>query len=192
MTNSELVTKLIEFSADYGFMLVFAVVSLVVMIGSISRFIKRWETTSKIKSDEDSNKTKIELELMQKRTNAEIEQSLKMFNLVTEVQTSQVAQMQSITEVINLLKDEIRASRNEVDDAGERLTLLNSHVSTMMSRYEQTMDAIPKITSNIEGLYNNDVNILNKLDIIVKILDTQIRLSNSTNQHIALPTVLNE
>lgn len=181
--NIDVIERLLIFAKDYGFILLFAILSLLLMAGSISKFIGRWESINKIKIDESSTRHRIELELMQKRTNAEIEQSIKMFNLVTEVQTSQVSQMQTITEVINLLKEEIRDSRLTANNTGEKITILNTHVTGMMDRYENTMESIPKILHNIKDLYKNQEIIMKKLNIMVDILRKDISETNVYNEH---------
>ncbi len=170
MTEVESATALAEIISEYGFLIVFAAVCLGIMMTSVYIFIRRWESNNKTHNDSQREKSRVEIELMQQRTSAEIEQSSKMFDLVTEVQTNQIAQMRSITDVINLLKDEINNNNLMTQNNSEKIITIDNNISCMLAKYENIDNMNNEILNFIKTSKCTSEEILYKLDILIKLM----------------------
>jgi hypothetical protein len=81
----------------YGFLIIFAAVMLIVILGFFITYTKRIE-----------KKDKVELDILDKERTASINQNQEMFNLVTNVQTEQIGQLREMTTVLKSLSDTTR------------------------------------------------------------------------------------
>lgn len=152
------ITSISDQINQYGFMVVFSSVCLVLVFTFMIIFIKRWDKANSSKNNYELQKKEIENEMIKKRASAEIDQNEKLFNFVIEVQTTQISQMQSITEAIQLLKDELKENKSLIQNTKSDIHDLDNHVNILLEHY----DDIYKIMDNTNKYIDKKTTIIIK------------------------------
>lgn len=136
---------------DYGFLMVFGAVILLIAMTFLIIVIKRWDTTNKIRIESEREKSDAEICILQKQRDAEIKQTEKLFDFVTDIQTKQITEMRSLTEVINMIKGELQ--NNQVL-ASENLSTVNRIELSIRSLDEQNSDIFGTMKTILEYVKN--------------------------------------
>lgn len=121
---------------QYGFMIVFSSVVLVLVVAIVLIY-------SKIYAKKESS----EVELLHKERIASIEQNQKMFDLVTNVQTEQVFQLQQMTQTLRdinhdviLTSDKIQRVTDDYDTISHNMLECKAKNDTIVSTVGEILD----------------------------------------------------
>lgn len=152
-------SKVAKVIGDYGFMIAFCSVAMIVVL----LFFIQWERNA-------STRTKAELDLTTKERTASIEQNKKMFDLVTTVQTEQVAELQSMTNLLRSISDGVVAGNEKMIHASTDISRMNDTIVEANLHYKTIQDNVDEILSYVKIANHNDQEILNKVNELEKML----------------------
>lgn len=168
-----------EMVNQYGFLIVFGVVMLLIVALVMYTLIHKWSKNIEARSNSEAERAKVELSLMEKQQLAQMDQQNKLFDMVTSVQTDQIAQMHEISDVIRIMKDELLNNTRYVMETNVHFNTLNTSVADIVSRYQLTYDSITKLESDFNNItkQSNEKtdDIMESLDEVKKLL-TQLCL----------------
>lgn len=161
------VNSLGEAVNTYGFLIIFGVLMLGVVVIVIKTMLKTWDADRKAEAE----KSKVELSLMEKEQLAQIDQQKQLFDLVTSVQSSQIAQMHEISEVIRIMKDELQNNTMTSIETNVHMNTLNASVTIMMEKYQYVLDYINKLEDEINNTDKKTDEIIASLDEVKSVLN---------------------
>ena len=153
-------SKLAKFVNDYGFMIVFSVIALVV---AVSFFLHYEKQTSK----KNTNDT----EILYKERQASIEQNKQMFNLVTTVQTEQVSQLQHMTTVLQDISACVRSTSECTKNQNEYIDKIEKDMVALSMRNDSIADVVDEILDYAKETNKCDMEILEKINKIDQMIN---------------------
>lgn len=161
-TASEL-AKLVN---EYGFMLVFSTIILIIIVVIVFNYIKR-----------TSRKTDAEMKLVEQERQASIQQNKQMFDLVTNVQVKQIVQLEAMTSSLQQMN--IKLQQNE--DALEKVSTNIEKIERNISKYDdshayirQTLDEVLTYIKANNTISNEIADKVRLLEITLNQLDVMI------------------
>lgn len=161
-TASEL-AKLVN---EYGFMLVFSTIILIIIVAIVFNYIKR-----------ASIKTDAEMKLVEQERQASIQQNKQMFDLVTNVQVKQIVQLEAMTSSLQQMN--IKLQQNE--DALEKVSTNIEKIERNISKYDdshayirQTLDEVLTYIKANNTISNEIADKVKLLEITLNQLDVMI------------------
>lgn len=123
-----------EFINRFGFMIVFAAVMLLVLIFVLYNAQKN-----------AMRKSEVELELMKRERTSSIEHNAKMFDLVTEVQTKQIVQLDSMTVALQNISFTISENKTGLEEVTNKLNDLQEKISAQDDKQEVIIDMLQQL-----------------------------------------------
>lgn len=124
-----------EFVNRYGFMTIFCIIVILILITFFINFSKQ-----------SSKKQESELNFLNKERNASLEQNQQMFDLVTKVQTEQVVQLKEMTTTLKELNTVTMRAELKIDNFDSDFTkiyeLMKEHDITHIGIKEALNDII--------------------------------------------------
>lgn len=141
----------------YGFMVVFSVIVLILVI---VYFVNRDKRNGK---KEDS-----ELQILTKERESAIEQNKQMFDLVTKVQTEQVVQLQQMTDSLKEMNRSVEHSEIKVSEASTHLEEIRVSTRTCDENSKVILETISEILEYVKTSQNCNQEILEKVNLLEK------------------------
>lgn len=141
-----------RFINEYGFLIVFGAVILIALGTGIFMFLRSWNKRESARIASESDKAKIELDLLTKERLANIEQNKQMYELVTKVQSEQVVQMENISKVIITLKDEVVNSASIVRQTLENTETLETDVCGILKKVDRISKELEELAQKIDQI----------------------------------------
>lgn len=132
--SSDTVNIWAEFVNRYGFMTIFCVVVILVLIAFFINFSKQ-----------SSKKQESELEFLNKERNASLEQNQQMFDLVTKVQTEQIIQLQEMTTTLKELNTLTMKTELKLDNFNSDFEKIHD----LMKEHDKTSFYIKDVLNDI-------------------------------------------
>lgn len=152
-----------EFINDYGFMIVFSALVIVLLF----RFFSKYSDALRKKSD-------AELGMLQKEREASINQNNQMFTLVTEVQTSQISQLQEMTSLlkdinltVNSTHTRVEINENDIKKLGEDLVHIDDNYEYISKTLGEILSFVSQSDQYNKEVYHKVLEIEKSLDIMV-------------------------
>lgn len=158
--------EMARFINDYGFMIIFCALILILILFFF------WNYTNQLNKKSDS-----EREILSKEREASLEQSQKMFDLVTTVQTEQVSQLQMMTDSLKSLNTTLTLNGANIDKIQSNLFKIEDDMISLRRENSSISDILDDILKCVKDSYKNNIEILDK----VKQLDHIINKSESHN-----------
>lgn len=149
-----------EFINHYGFMVIFCALVLVLMLVFFLTYSKNM-----------TKKSDSELHILQKEREAAINQNNQMFNLVTEVQTNQVAQLQEMTSTLRDINKSIDSTQTHIQLSELDLRKIEEDIDHMDDNYENIEKTLMEILNFAKQTDQCNKEVLNKVIFIEKSLD---------------------
>lgn len=162
----EKVSEFGKFINEYGFLIIFGAIMLLAIGTAIFMFLRSWNKRESAKIGADTEKARVELELVQKERLANIEHNKQMYKLVTEVQSEQVSQMRNISDVITTLKDEVAKNVATSNATYENTQQMTNDMSGIVVRMDTISKDIQSVTEKVECCHQLETeiyDILNKM-----------------------------
>lgn len=141
-----------RFINEYGFLIIFGAVILIALGTGIFMFLRSWNKRESARIASESDKAKIELDLLTKERLANIEQNKQMYELVTKVQSEQVVQMENISKVIVTLKDEVVNSASIVRQTLENTETLETDVCGILKKVDRISKELEELAQKIDQI----------------------------------------
>lgn len=169
--GTDAIGEFAEFANRYGFMILFSVVVLVVLI---VLFINHEKISIK--------KQEAELDSINKERSANLEQNKKMFDLVTNVQTEQIVQLREMTISLHDLNKSIEQNTSQIDLTKQSLddihTSLKGH-EAQAGEILKTLNDINVIAKTNEATNKEVLNKISELEL--RFLSLYPRNNNNDN-----------
>jgi methyl-accepting chemotaxis protein len=140
---------------EYGFMIVFSVVVLIMVI----IFFIRHEKRSGRKQDQ-------ELKLITKEREAAIEQNQKMFELVTKTQNEQVVQLREMTDSLRDMNKSSQMNEGRIVDAMTRIEEIRQTTKSCDEKSKVILDTITDILASVKTSQECNHDILDKINLL--------------------------
>lgn len=141
-----------KFINEYGFLIIFGAVILIALGTGIFMFLRSWNKRESARIASESDKAKIELDLLTKERLANIEQNKQMYELVTKVQSEQVVQMENISKVIVTLKDEVVNSASIAKQTLENTETLETDVCGILKKVDRISKELEELAQKIDQI----------------------------------------
>lgn len=139
----------------YGFMIVFSVIVLILVV---FYFVNHDKRTGK---KQDS-----ELQILTKERESAIEQNKQMFDLVTKVQTEQVVQLQQMTDSLKDMNRSVQNNEIKMNEATDHFEELRVSVRTCDKNSKVILDTISEILEYVKTSQNCNQEILDKVNLL--------------------------
>lgn len=146
-----------EFINRYGFMILFSIIMLLVIIFIANKLIQQ-----------STKRADAELELTIKERNSSIEQNTKMFNLVTEVQTKQVVQLQQMTESLKEMNESVKESQAQMGTATESFNTVKDSILENSDNQKIIQSSLEEVLNYVKSSSELNTKILEKIESIEK------------------------
>ena len=146
-----------EFINRYGFMILFSIIMLLVIIFIANKLIQQ-----------STKRADAELELTIKERNSSIEQNTKMFNLVTEVQTQQVVQLQQMTESLKEMNASVKESQAQMNSASESFNTVKDSIIENSDNQKLIRSSLEEVLNYVKSSSELNSRILEKVELIEK------------------------
>lgn len=160
MVCAEDVNQMLELANNYGFALLFSVVVLGILATFFIAYIKK-----------TNKKSDTEIDILYKERSANIQQNAQMFNLVTNVQTEQVTQLQSMTRVLQEINATITTTNERMSKTDESIEKMSRSIYETTVQNESIISTITEILEYVKVNGKSDREIIEKVDRIQHILD---------------------
>ena len=161
------INNLGDFANNYGFMMLFSVIVLLIVLISAVIFITRM-----------SKKSKNELELTSKERTQVMEHTDKIYDLLYTVQTKQVTDLE-------LIADSLKSSASKADSTNLIINNMEHDINTMKTAMNNVDGRTNMVISTINDILervkiSNECNrdILSKVNLIESIIYTDHQLSH--------------
>lgn len=139
----------------YGFMVVFSVIVLILVVFFFVTHDKR-----------NGKKQDSELQILVKERESAIEQNQQMFNLVTKVQTEQVVQLQQMTDSLKDMNHSVQSSEIKMTEASDHFEELRLSVKSCDANSRVILDTISEILDYVKTSQNCNHEILEKVNLL--------------------------
>ena len=159
-------SKLAKFVNDYGFMIVFSVIALIVAV----MFFLHYEKQASKKNNNDT-------EILYKERQASIEQNKQMFDLVTTVQTEQVSQLQHMTTVLQDISSCVRSTSECTKTQNEYIDKIEKDMVALSIRNDSIADVVDEILDYAKETTKCDMEILEKINKIDQMINDSTKKS---------------
>ena len=146
-----------EFTNRYGFMIVFSVLVLVVLV---VLFINHEKMSMK--------KQESELEAITKERNANLEQNKKMFDLVTSVQTEQIIQLREMTTSLKDMNMALENTKAQINKSNLSLESINDSLKGHEIQAVEILSELNEILSIVKVNESHNNELLQKISEIEK------------------------
>lgn len=139
----------------YGFMVVFSVIVLILVVFYFVNHDKR-----------NGKKQDSELQILTKERESAIEQNKQMFDLVTKVQTEQVVQLQQMTDSLKDMNRSVQNNELKMDEATDHFEEMRVSVRTCDENSKVILDTISEILEYVKTSQNCNQEILDKVNLL--------------------------
>lgn len=139
----------------YGFMVVFSVIVLILVVFFFVTHDKR-----------NGKKQDSELQILVKERESAIEQNQQMFNLVTKVQTEQVVQLQQMTDSLKDMNRSVQSNEIKITEATDHFEELKLSVKSCDENSKVILDTISEILDYVKTSQNCNHEILEKVNLL--------------------------
>ena len=151
----------------YGFMVVFSVIVLILVVFYFVNHDKR-----------NGKKQDSELQILTKERESAIEQNKQMFDLVTKVQTEQVVQLQQMTDSLKDMNRSVQNNEKKMTEAYDHFEEMRVSVRTCDENSKVILETISEILEYVKTSQNCNQEILDK----VNLLEKRLIIDESKNQ----------
>lgn len=143
----------------YGFMIVFSVIMLSLIVVCVIGFSKR-----------SDKKQDSELKILCEEREASIEQNKQMFDFVTKVQTEQVVQLQQMTSLLREMNRSVNETETKLSEANDNFEKLRESMLLCDEHSKHIIDTLAEILDYVKTsqLCNNEI--LTKVNSLEKSL----------------------
>lgn len=155
--STSTISEFAEFTNKYGFMVIFSVVVLAILI---ILFINHEKISIK--------KQEAELDSINKERSANLEQNKKMFDLVTNVQTEQIVQLREMTISLHDLNKTMEQQNTQLDITKQSLDDLQSSIeghNAQAGEMLRTLNDINTIAKTNEATNKEVLNKISELEL---------------------------
>ena len=139
MTNPNTVDKFAILVNRYGFMVIFCIVVLLLLIAFFVSFERHY-----------GRKQDSEMNLLSKERNATIDQNKQMFDLVTKVQTEQVVQLREMTDSLREMNGGVTFNKHQLEIANEKYEKIQKSIDEAGDDHEQIMGTLSEILTYVK------------------------------------------
>lgn len=168
MKNVETLGELVS---KYGFLVVFSIVMLLIVLSIAVTFINRMSASMKLKYEAEAKKMNIENDHLEKQREAEIDQQRKMFDLVTNVQTEQVSQLRDISSVMALMKQELQTDTMAINRNNLAIDELNKSVNDIILKYEVIASTLVNVDHKTEETDKKIEELVDSISVVKDLLE---------------------
>lgn len=144
-SNLNAVASLSQMINEYGFVIVFAGAMLMLIIIVAVMCIKKLSLSMELRYQQEAKKIESETKMIESRRQFDVDQQSKLLDLVTNVQSQQVSQLQNISNVITLAKEELKLTSKALDTNNIALDDLNESVTEIITKYENVAETISDV-----------------------------------------------
>lgn len=150
--NTQTIGDFAEFTNRYGFMIVFSVVVLIVLV---ILFINHEKIAMK--------KQESDLESIAKERNANLEQNKKMFDLVTTVQTEQIIQLKEMTASLKDMNKALEQSTSHINMTNRSLEEINTSLKGHEVQASEIVKSLGEILTIVKTNEASNQEVLTKV-----------------------------
>ena len=161
-TASEL-AKLVN---EYGFMLVFSTIILIIIVVIVFSYIKR-----------TSRKTDAEMRLFEQERQASIQQNKQMFDLVTNIQVKQIVQLEAMTSSLQQMNSKLQQNVDALEQVSTNIEKIERNISKYDDSHayiRQTLDEVLTYIKANNTISNEIADKVRLLEITLNQLDVMI------------------
>ena len=155
MTNPNTVDKFAILVNRYGFMVIFCIVVLLLLIAFFASFERHY-----------GRKQDSEMDLLSKERNATIDQNKQMFDLVTKVQTEQVVQLREMTDSLREMNGGVTFNKHQLEIANEKYEKIQKSIDEAGDDHEQIMGTLSEILTYVKTNEMCNKEILEKICLL--------------------------
>lgn len=177
-SNLNAVASLSQMINEYGFVIVFAGAMLMLIIIVAVMCIKKLSLSMELRYQQEAKKVESETKMMESRRQFDVDQQSKLLDLVTNVQSQQVSQLQNISNVITLVKEELKLTSKALDINNITLDDLNKSVTDIITKYENVAETISDVDKHS---ILTESKIDDMIDSINTIKELLIKLNEKAN-----------
>ena len=164
--NPDSVLEFAEIVNQYGFMLVFSII----VLGLAVYFFFRHEK-------QESKKSNSEMDILYQERHASIEQNKQMFDLVTNVQTEQVSQLQNMTKVLQDISSRVETSSEKINTTDANMQNVEKNILETSLQNDSIISTVAEILDYVKASSKCAIEILEK----VTKLEEMIKESTNDN-----------
>lgn len=148
----ETVSDFAKLANEYGFMLLFSVIILMLIVVFFVKYEKQ-----------ESKKSNNDMDILYQERHASIEQNKQMFNLVTNVQTEQVSQLQNMTKVLQDISSRVETSSEKISNTDNNMIRVEKSVLEANTQNESIINTVAEILEFVKASSKCDKEILEKV-----------------------------
>ena len=178
-SNLNAVASLSQMINEYGFVIVFAGAMLMLIIIVAVMCIKKLSLSMELRYQQEAKKVESETKMIESRRQFDVDQQSKLLDLVTNVQSQQVSQLQNISNVITLVKEELKLTSKALDINNITLDDLNKSVTDIITKYENVAETISDVDKHS---ILTESKIDDMIDSINTIKELLIKLNEKANK----------
>lgn len=160
--NVESIGTLAEFMNRYGFLIIFAASILLLLIAAMGIYLHII-----------TKKTTTELELAAKEKQATLDQNAAMFNLVTDVQTKQITQLEQISKLLSDISPIVSNTELTIHSNTKDLEIIRSDINSIGNDNSKIQSLLNEILDYVKEneKYNREIiEKVSALESMLKIL----------------------
>ena len=165
-----------DFINRYGFMVMFCALVLVLMFLFFVMYSKNL-----------SKKSDTELDILQKEREAAINQNNQMFNLVTEVQTNQIAQLQEMTSLLKDINKTVDSTHTHIEINETDIKKIEEDIIHIDDNYDNIERTLSEILTFVKQTDSCNKEVYQKVLYIEKSLDVLVKQRKSNKQKVSEP-----
>lgn len=150
--NPDSVLEFAEIVNQYGFMLVFSII----VLGLAVYFFFRREK-------QESKKSNSEMDILYQERYASIEQNKQMFDLVTNVQTEQVSQLQNMTKVLQDISLRVETSSEKINTTDANMQNVEKNILETSLQNDSIISTVAEILDYVKASSKCAIEILEKV-----------------------------
>ena len=164
------INNLGDFANNYGFMMLFSVIVLLIVLISAVIFITRM-----------NKKSKNELELTSKERTQVMEHTDKIYDLLYTVQTKQVTDLELIADSLKSSASKADSTNLIINNMEHDINIMKTTMNNVDSRSNMIISTINDILERVKISNECNRDILSKVNIIESIIYTDHQLNRTTH-----------
>lgn len=157
--NMESIGTLAEFMNRYGFLIIFAASILLLLITAMGIYLHII-----------TKKTTTELELAAKEKQATLDQNAAMFNLVTDVQTKQITQLEQISKLLSDISPIVSNTDLTIHSNAKDLEIIRSDINSIGNDNSKIQSLLNEILDYVKENEKYDREIIEKVSALESML----------------------
>lgn len=162
-----------ELISEFGLPIIVCAIVIIIACTMFIKFLHRWDANMQLKAENEREKNKSELDILIKQRNSEIEQSSKLFDFVTDIQTKQIVELQSLTEAIALIKDELRNNQTAICENSSSMCRIESSMKSLANQNNEIIKVLTTLLENSKQDEEHNREIIQHINKILFYMEQQ-------------------